>query len=147
MPFIVTMRKTFFLVLTLMLVSFRSFSQKANDFLVGGAFDLIKTDNGGFIQKAQVGGEFNYFITPTFTATGGLDIWADNAMSAVVGARFYPLDHFFTRARGLIGKNDLSLGAGWNKPLRSKFQFEAIGDFYFEGEFAVRVGLMYLIRR
>ena len=103
MSFIVTMRKTFFLVLTLMLVSFRSFSQKANDFLVGGAFDLIKTDNDGFIQKAQVGGEFNYFITRTFTATGGLDIWADNAMSAVVGARFYPLDHFFTR-----GKNDLS---------------------------------------
>jgi len=105
------MRRIHFLILTLLSVSFPSFSQKSNDFLVGGAFDLIKTDNEGFIQKAQVGGEFNYFITRNFTATGGLDIWADNVMIAVVGARWYPLDHFFTRARGLIGKNDLSLGA------------------------------------
>ena len=149
------MVRTFFPVLSLMLVSFNSFSQKsfnsfsqkANDFLVGGAFDLIKTDNEGFIQKAQVGGEFNYFITRNFTATGGLDIWANNVMSAVVGARFYPLDHFFVRGRGLIGKNDLSLGAGWSKPIGSNFRFEAIGDFYFEGEFAIRVGFMYLIRR
>ena len=136
-----------FLVLTLVLVSFHSFSQKSNDFLVGGAFDLVKTDNEGFVQKAQVGGEFNYFITRNFTATGGLDIWADNVMIGVVGARWYPLDHFFTRARGLIGKNDLSLGAGWIRPLGSNFHFEAIGDYYFEREFAIRVGLMYLIRR
>jgi hypothetical protein len=61
--------------------------------------------------------------------------------------RRYPLDHFFTRARGLIGKNDLSLGAGWAKPIGSNFRFEAISDYYFEGEFAIRVGLMYLIRR
>ena len=131
----------------LILASMDSFSQKANDFLVGGAFDLMKTDNEGFVQKAQVGGEFNYFITSKVTATGGLDIWADNVMSAVVGARWYPLEHFFARGRGLLGKNDLSLGAGWNKPLGSNFQFEAMGDYYFEGEFAIRVGLMYLVRR
>jgi len=131
----------------LILASMDSFSQKANDFLVGGAFDLMKTDNEGFVQKAQVGGEFNYFITSKVTATGGLDIWADNVMSAVVGARWYPMEHFFARGRGLLGKNDLSLGAGWNKPLGSNFQFEAMGDYYFEGEFAIRVGLMYLVRR
>ncbi len=141
------MRRIHFVVLTLMLASFHSFSQKSNDILVGGAFDLIKTDNEGFVQKAQVGGEFNYFITRNFTATGGLDIWADNVMIGVVGARWYPLDYFFTRARGLIGKNDLSLGAGWTRPLGSNFQFEAIGDYYFEREFAIRVGFMYLIRR
>ena len=131
----------------LILASMDLFSQKANDFLVGGAFDLMKTDNEGFVQKAQVGGEFNYFITSKVTATGGLDIWADNVMSAVVGARWYPMEHFFARGRGLLGKNDLSLGAGWNKPLGSNFQFEAMGDYYFEGEFAIRVGLMYLVRR
>lgn len=146
------MWRLFFLLSALTLVSSHSFSQKqysqeANDFLVGGAFDLIKTDNEGFVQKAQVGGEFNYFITRKVTATGGLEIWADNAMSAVVGTRFYPIDHFFIRARGLFGKNDLSLGTGWNKPLGNNFRFEAIGDYYFEHEFAVRVGLMYLIRR
>ena len=131
----------------LALISIDLFSQKANDFLVGGAIDLIKTDNEGFVQKAQVGGEFNYFITKSFTATGGLDIWSDNVMNAVVGMRWYPADHFFTRGRVLFGKNDVSLGAGWNKPLGNNFQFEAIGDFYFEGEFAIRAGLMYLIRR
>ena len=146
------MPRIFLIVFTLVIVSFHSFAQrqytaKANDFLVGGAFDLIKSDNEGFMAKAQVSGEFNYFITRNFTATGGLEIWADNAMSAVVGMRFYPLDHFFIRGRGLIGKNDVNLGAGWSKPIGSNFRFEAIGDFYFEGEFAIRVGLMYLIRR
>jgi hypothetical protein len=141
------MIKILLLSWVLTLTSMDVFSQKANDFLVGGAFDLIKTDNEGFVQKAQVGGEFNYFITSKVTATGGLDIWADNVMTAVVGARWYPLEHFFARGRGLIGKNDLSLGAGWNKPLGSNLQFEAMGDYYFEGEFAIRVGFMYLIRR
>lgn len=140
-----------FLLATLLFLPFTSFSQKrysqqANDFLVGGAFDLIKTDNEGFVQKAQVGGEFNYFITREFAATGGLDIWADNTMSLVLGTRWYPIDDFFVRGRGLIGKNDLSLGSGWNRSLGSNFRFEAIGDYYFEGEFAIRVGLMYLIR-
>jgi hypothetical protein len=141
------MVKVLLLSCGLALISVDSFSQKANDFLVGGALDLIKTDNEGFVQKAQVGGELNYFITRKFTATGGLDIWADNVMSLVVGTRWYPADHFFVRGRVLFGKNDVTLGAGWTKPLGSNFQFEAMGDFYFEGEFAIRAGLMYLIRR
>jgi hypothetical protein len=74
-------------------------------FFVGGAFDLIKTDNEGFVQKAQVGGEFNYFITSKVTATGGLDIWADNVMSAVV-ARAGIHGTFLCARRGFIGKND-----------------------------------------
>jgi hypothetical protein len=82
------MHKKHFLVLTLMFASFHSYSQKSNDFLVGGAFDLVKSDNEGFVQKAQVGGEFNYFITRKVTATGGLDIWADNVMIGVVGIRW-----------------------------------------------------------
>jgi len=124
-----------------------SFSQRAHDFLVGGGFDIIKTDNAGFVQKAQVGGEFNYFLAKKFTATGGVEAWKDNNVSLVVGGRWYPLDHFFARVRGLIGVNDLSIGAGWNRPLANNFRFEAIGDYYFEGEFAARVGLTYLIRR
>jgi hypothetical protein len=140
------------LAFSLSLVSYaaysqRPYSQQKNDFLVGGAFDLIKTDNEGFVQKAQVGGEFNYFFARRFAATAGLDIWANNTMSFVFGARCYPIEHFFVRTRGLIGKNDVSIGAGWTKPLGSNFQFEAIGDYYFENEFAIRVGLMYLIRR
>jgi ATP-dependent RNA helicase RhlE len=90
------MWKILCLVVTLTLGSYASYSQRAysqqkNDFLVGGAFDLIKTDNEGFVQKAQVGGEFNYFFARSFAATAGLDIWANNTMSFVFGARCYPL--------------------------------------------------------
>ena len=141
------MLRRVFILWCFLVITKASFSQRAHDFLVGGAFDLIKTDNAGFVQKAQLGGEFNYFIAKKFTATGGLEFWKDNHVSFVVGGRWYPIEHFFTRARGLIGENDLSLGAGWNYPISNNFRFEAIGDFYFEGEFAARVGLMYLIRR
>jgi len=51
------------------------------------------------------------------------------------------------RARGLIGENDLSLGAGWNQPLSESWRFEAIGDFYFTGEFAARLGAVYILRK
>jgi hypothetical protein len=136
----------FFLVSMLLLSATHAFPQIAKDFLVGGGFDIIKTDNDGLARKAQVGFEGNYFITKQFTATGGLELWSDNKASLVMGGRWYPMENFFTRVRGLIGENDISFGAGWNKPIDKNWHFEAIGDFYFEGEFAVRAGLMYVIR-
>lgn len=123
-----------------------SFSQGAKNLLVGGSFDLIKTDNDGFVQKAQMSLEGNYFLTSQFTATGGLDIWTADGVSIVIGGRWYPIDNFFTRLRGLIGENDISLGAGWNKPVGDEWQFEAMGDFYFEGEFSIRIGMVYIIK-
>jgi hypothetical protein len=137
------------LLLSLLFVfaSFFSFSQHANDILAGGGFDLIKTDNDGFVQKAQISLEGNYFLTKQFTATAGFDIWTGDGVNLVVGGRWYPIDNFFTRLRGLICENDISMGAGWNKPITENWQFEAMGDFYFEGEFGIRVGLMYVIQR
>ncbi len=136
----------FFLVGMLVLTTTCAFPQIANDFLVGGGFDLIKTDNDGIAQKAQVGFEGNYFITKKFTASAGIELWSDNHASLALGGRWYPMENFFTRVRGLIGENDISFGAGWNKPIDKNWHFEAIGDFYFEGEFAARAGLMYVIR-
>jgi hypothetical protein len=136
----------FFLVGVLVLISTQAFPQIAKDFLVGGGFDLIKTDNDGVAQKAQVAFEGNYFFTKQFTATAGFEFWSDDGVSFVMGGRWYPMENFFTRVRGLIGENDISFGAGWNKPIDKNWHFEAIGDFYFEGEFAVRAGLMYVIR-
>lgn len=121
--------------------------QIARDFMFGGAMDLIKTDNDGFLEKAQLGLEGNYFITRQFTASAGLELWTDDDASFMLGARWYPVEEAFVRFRGLIGENDLSIGGGWTKPINDKLRFEAIGDFYFTGEFAIRAGVMYVLRR
>jgi hypothetical protein len=47
-----------------------------------------------------------------------------------MGVRYYALDNFFVRFRGLIGANEVALGGGWSKPINEKWRFEAIGDFY-----------------
>jgi hypothetical protein len=121
--------------------------QISKDFMVGGALDLIKTDNDGFLGKAQLGLEGNYFITRQFTASAGLELWTDNDASFTIGGRWFPVEEAFVRFRGLIGENDLSIGGGWTKPINDKLRFEALGDFYFAGEFAIRAGVMYVIRR
>lgn len=122
-------------------------AQIAKDIIVGGQFDIIKTDNDKFLDKAQFGAEMNYFFTRHITGTAGFDFWTGDDASFILGGRWYPVEDAFIRARGLIGENDLSIGAGWTKPLNEKWKFEAIGDFYFEGEFAIRVGAVYVIRR
>jgi hypothetical protein len=124
-----------------------SFAQIAKDLMFGGGFDLIKTDNNGAFSKAQIGIEANYFIDKQFTGTAGVDIWTDSKTSFVLGGRWYPMDDFFVRARGFIGANDLAIGAGWSKPFKENWKFEAMGDFYFHLDFAVRVGVAYVIRR
>ncbi len=122
-------------------------AQIAGDFMVGSYADVIKTDNSGFVHKAQLGAELNYFIDRKFTATAGIDIWTTKKVSLVIGGRWYPTAIFFVRARGLVGENDFSLGAGWNKPINENWRFEAISDFYFKNDFAIRVGFAYTIRK
>jgi hypothetical protein len=122
-------------------------AQIANDYMVGLGADLIKTDNDGLLKKAQIGAEFNYFLLKRFTVTGAFEVWTDDEISFVLGGRWYPVDEFFVRARGFVGANDLALGAGWVKPLGESFRFEVIADFYFEGQFAIRTGISYVIRK
>lgn len=122
-------------------------AQIAQDITLHGSFDLIKTDNNNFLKKAQLGSELNYFFTRSITGTGGVELWTGDDVSLVLGTRWYPIDEAFIRVRGLIGENDLSIGGGWTKPITDKWKFEAIGDFYFEAEFAIRVGAVYVIRR
>lgn len=135
------------ILLPLVLITSLASAQIAKDLMVGASFDIIKTDNDKFLDKAQLGGEINYFFTRHITGTAGFEIWTGDEGSFVLGARWYPIEDAFIRARGLIGENDLSIGGGWAKPLNEKWKFEAIGDFYFEGEFAIRIGGVYVIRR
>ncbi|MBT1705744.1 hypothetical protein [Chryseosolibacter indicus] len=127
--------------------SYNCIAQSAKDFIIGTQLDLIKSDYDVYFSKAQAGLEVNYFITEQYTATAGLEIWTDDETSAVVGMRWYPIVDGFIRLRGLIGANDVSIGGGWAKPFSETWRVEAITDFYFEGNFSIRVGLAYLFRK
>ena len=140
------MKYTLLLIL-LLTGSIASFAQSNNDLMIGGSFDLIKTDYSSFLDKAQVGLEANYFVVRHFAASGGVELWTNQKSSFMMGMRWYPVDHVFVRIRGLIGANDVAIGGGWAKPINDTWRFEAMGDFYVaDTEFAVRAGLSYLIK-
>jgi hypothetical protein len=124
-----------------------SFGQDAKDYMISMQTDLIKTDNVKLFDKVQMGVEFNYFPLENFTATTGIEVWTNDELSFTIGGRWYPAKEAFVRLRGLIGENDLSLGAGWIKPLNERLKFEAIGDFYFSVDFSIRVGIAFVIPR
>jgi hypothetical protein len=140
------MRKLFAGIL-FMIGSIACEAQIANDYMVNLHGDLIKTDLDRIFKKAQVGAEFNYFLHKRFTVTGGFEVWTEDEISFVIGTRWYPTDDFFVRVRGLVGMNDVALGAGWTKPLAGNFRFETMGDFYFHGYFAIRAGFSYVFRK
>jgi hypothetical protein len=136
-----------FFVLTIFLfLSLSSAAQSTNDFMIGGGFDLLKTDNTEVFEKAQLGLEANYFVIRTFSVTAGVEIWTKSEESFAFGFRWYLMDNIYLRFRGLIGENDFSTGVGGAIPLRKNLRLEIMGDFYFEGEFAVRTGLAYILR-
>ena len=121
-------------------------AQSTHDFLISGGLDLIKTDNTKIFDKAQFGVDVNYFIERRFSVGAGAELWTKGANSFVMGVRWYPVDKFFVRFRGLIGSNNVSMGAGWSQPLNRNFRLEAIGDIYFaKPDFALRGGVSYVI--
>ena len=138
------MRRT--LILLLLLSTTAAFGQAEGDFLVGLHLDLIKSDYDGYFEKGQVCLEGSYFVSRKFAATGGIEVWTRDGASAVIGARYFPINDAYIRVRGLIGANDLSIGGGWAKPMTEELRFESMADFYFNGTFCIRAGLAFLIR-
>ena len=140
--------KRFLLLPVIYLLATSSYSQIAKDFMIGASADIVKSDYAGIFEKIQGGVEVNYFISRKITITGGGEIWSRGAeVSLVMGARWYPVAEAFLRLRGLIGANDVALGGGWAKPLNENWKFEAMADYYFEGDLAIRAGFTYVIRR
>ncbi len=138
----------FILFLTLLnFFNYFSFAQKAHDILIGVNADLIKSDNDGFFEKGQVGVEGNYYFSQKFSITTGAEWWTRDKVSLALGARWFPIDDAYVRVRGLVGEQDISVGAGWAKPLQDNFRLEAMADLYFSGHIAIRAGIGYLIRR
>ncbi len=112
------MNKNLLSIIFISLISYTLQAQSSNDILVGGGFDLIKTDNNQLFDKAQIGLEAHYFVVRNFAAGAGFEIWPQQKSSFMMGMRWYALDHVFIRARGLIGANDVSIGGGWAKPIK-----------------------------
>ncbi len=133
------------LLIFCLLITGHCFAQIQKDFLIGLNLDLIKSNQSAYFQRGQVGGEVNYYLSTKITATGGLEYWTQNRqLSAVAGARWYPVPEAFVRVRGLVGANDLSVGGGWAKPFKANWRFESMADFYFKGQIAIRVGFAHL---
>lgn len=126
-------------------VSLTSSAQTANDIMAGAYVDLIKTDNITFFGKSEDALEVNYFVFDQFSASAAVELWTPKQFNFVPGVRWYPVDDAFIRVRGLLGENDISIGAGWVKPINDQWKFESIGDFYFSVDFAIRVGIVYVI--
>ena len=139
------MKKMIIVLLCVLSVSV-AYSQSTTDIMVGGGFDLFKTDNRKLFDKGQVNLEANYFVVRHFAVGAGVELWTANPNSFVMGMRWYADDHFFGRLRGLIGANDVSVGAGWSKSFLTNWRLEALGDFYFHGDFGLRAGVAYIIK-
>ncbi len=129
-----------------LLVGTATFAQSSHDILVGGGFDIIKTDIKQVFDKAQLGFEGNYFVVRHFSVGAGAEFWTNQHNSFVMGVRWYADENFFARFRGLIGANDASVGVGWSKPILDNWRVEALGDFYFKGQLGIRAGVAYVIK-
>jgi hypothetical protein len=133
-------------VLLILIACLSARAQSSGDFMLGAGMDLLKTDNNKLFDKAQLGFELNYFVIRKVTLSAGLEVWTAARESFAFGTRYYFTDHIFARGRGLIGVNDFSLGLGGAIPLKKNVRFELTGDFYFEGQFALRAGVAYVLR-
>lgn len=122
-------------------------AQGTGDLLIGAGLDLLKSNNSGFGDQVQIGAEVNYFINSEFSVTGGLENWTAGTTSLVLGGRYYIQNNVFARIRGIIGDNDISVGGGYSHSLNKNWKLEAMGDIYFEGDFAIRGGVAYLLNK
>ncbi|WKN32857.1 hypothetical protein PZB74_05800 [Porifericola rhodea] len=116
-------------------------------YLFTAQVDAYKTDNRNpfeFVDKAQLGLEFNYFLYDQLAVTTGVEVWTES-IRFVPGMRFYPIDPVFLRFRPLLGKNvDYAFGVGYARKITDNWRLEAMTDYYFEwSNLAVRFGVGY----
>lgn len=129
-------------------LAFSTMAQTSSNIMVGGGLDLIKSDIIGFAEKVQTGFEANYFINRSFSVSGGFEIWSSNNNSLMLGLRWYPIQKLFVRFRGLIGQDDVGIGAGYAHVLNANWRLEGIADYYLDQrELGLRLGVAYVIRK
>ena len=143
------MRKVLgFVVVLFCLVSTEGVGQQAaGSYLLSGGIDLGRTDAPGVIRRYQAAAELNYFHLHSLSFSGGYEFNYNRANHVTLGARFYPIEPVFIRARGLLGENsDFALGAGYSHNLSYRFRLEGMLDYYAVSNVAgLRVGIGFLI--
>ena len=116
--------------------------------MIGGGLDIIKSDINTFAGKVQTGFEANYFVTRSFSVSGGFEIWSASNNSLALGLRWYPISNLFARFRGLIGQDDFGIGLGYAHVLNSNWQVEGVSDYFLDqGELGLRIGVAYVFRK
>jgi hypothetical protein len=134
--------------LMILMIVFSSKGQTSGNIMIGGGFDIIKSDINTFAGKVQTGFEANYFINRSFSISGGFEIWSAGNNSVALGLRWYPISNLFTRFRGLIGQDDFGIGLGYAYVLNANWQIEGVGDYFLnQGELGLRMGVAYVIRK
>lgn len=134
------------LILTILLIGCNLAVAQAQ-YLFSVHADAYKTDNRDpfeFVDKAQLGIEFNYFLYEQFSITTGVELWT-NSTRFVPGFRFYPINPLFLRFRPLLGREvDYAFGAGYSRKITDNFRLEGMADYYFErSNLAIRIGIAY----
>jgi hypothetical protein len=137
----------FLVLISILLLPFTASSQDHGDVLLGSHMDLIKSNNEGYFEGVQIGLEGNYFLDKKIAGTAGIEIWNRQGLSGVLGGRWYPTPDAYIRMRGLLGANDLSIGGGFAKPIGELIRIEAMSDFYFDGNFTIRAGFAFLVKK
>jgi hypothetical protein len=147
-PYLATERQMRLIALvSILFLPITAFAQEPGDVLLGAHMDLIKSNNDGYFEGVQIGFEGNYFFSKKFAGTTGIEIWNREGLSGVIGGRWYPSQDAYIRVRGLLGANDLSIGGGFAKPIGELIRIEAMTDFYFDGNFTIRAGFAFLVKK
>lgn len=138
----------FYMSTVIFCLSFSASAQTTGNIMVGGGLDLIKSDINKFGGKVQAGLEANYFITRSFAASAGFEVWSAYNNSLMLGLRWYPVQKLFTRFRGLIGADDFGIGLGYDHTLSADWRLEGTADYYLDqGELGLRLGVAYIFRK
>lgn len=140
------MKKLFTTLTFILLIHFAAKSQYLFNFNI----DAYKTDNRNpieFVDKAQFGFEFNFFLLTQLSFTSGVEIWTDRGVSFIPGARFYPIQPVFLRFRPMLGKEvDYAFGVGYARKITDLWRLEVMTDYYFENSnLAIRFGVGYTL--
>jgi len=121
--------------------------QAGGSFLVSAGLDVVRTDLYKVLERAQFGGEINYFYLHHLSFSGGYEYNINHPNQVTAGLRYYPLEPVFLRARALLGNDaDLAMGAGYTYNLNYRLRLEGMTDYYLQREaLGIRVGLAILI--
>jgi hypothetical protein len=125
-------------------------ASKTGRFALATALDLLKSDFDEPLDKLQLGVEAHYFVLNKVAFSGGLEFWRrgnGGVTPIMLGTRVYIVDPVFVRGRVLLANNnaEFAFGGGYSHKIASNWRFEGMGDYFVDaGEFALRVGILYL---